>query len=228
MAKFLVSNPNATKFLDLASTNAGRKAYLGDASKYPVVAQGYITAAIKALGDGVAKVAALAADETRNDVQRHAAARTIANNVVTSLESARTNLAIIGERLLQEATDEINTTFQPSISRAAFDAENMRWIREQIQHPEGILKIKQAAMDDVNIANVIFNASPFALGMAVELHSSLKFQLTERHAPEAYKNAEQAVEVTVLAGKYEKAIAKVQGAFYEPAKADKAATRVDV
>lgn len=228
MPRFLVNTPLENQFLTSAATEIGCKVYLGDLERYPAQVQAYIASANIHLKDGVSKVEALAKDQTRNEVQRHEAAKKVAGNVTAELKRAQSNLRKYSTAALNDATNEINNTFQPDPARAAFDAENMRWIRESMKTVEGMAKVKTAMKNDFNIANVIRNASPYTLDMTPENHSKWSYEAAEIYAPEAWAKASAAVEVGELADKYDKTISKVDYSFYSDIQAGQAASRVEV
>ena len=85
----LVQTEAASSFLSLAATETGRKAFLGDPEKFDSSIGPDLTNAHIALRDGVATVAALLNDATRNDVQRHEVAGVVAGSTVEALQKAK-------------------------------------------------------------------------------------------------------------------------------------------
>ena len=85
-SQYLVRSPDASNFLDTAQLDSGLSAILGDpkgidAHVAPDVQSAHIT-----LKDAAKKIAALVGDPTRTEVQKHAAAKQLAEKVTSHLE----------------------------------------------------------------------------------------------------------------------------------------------
>jgi len=227
MPIYLVQSPQAEKFLTLATTDAGRRSQLGDAKKYPRVSQ-QITDAHETLRKGVERVTALPQDRTRTDVARHAAAKQIAENTAKQLAFTRNNLATKAEDMMKDGAALADAFFEMRSERSAIDAKMIEWVQGKAQTDGGIAQIRKAAMENPQLAAVVYQAPDFLLGINPTSQQKLRFDVIEKHAPEAFKAMMGGNDLSELVPRFDKAIASVHSTFYNPAMAEQAASRVDV
>lgn len=228
MSTYLVNNETAVQFISLAQTETGAKSMLGDAEQFESVSGVTIVNANIALRESTAKVAALAKDETRTEVAKHEAAMQLANRTISALEKAKGSIEARANFLAAEGQGEAEAYFAPLANRAALDSEVRGWIKEEMKSPEGIAKVRKAAMSDVKIASVIHHSPDFLLGIESGLHMKMRFEITEKHLPNAYQKMTQSVELVGLLNRYDKTISKVRTSFYMPGIAAKASSRVEI
>ena len=227
MSTYLVESPQAESFMELASTNTGSNAFLGDPEQFEAGAGPDIANAGIALRQNVAKVAALKNDPTRTEVQKHEAAAILAERTVAQLAKSKAAIETRAENLYNTGLTQAQMHFAPSADRGALDSEIRAYIREQAGKGEGLMKIRQA-MEDKAVAAVVFHSPSFLLDIAPENHTKLRFEATERHVPAAYKMMTDSVALRELPAKYEKTISAVRGSFYLPTVAAQASKRVQV
>ena len=226
--RFLVGTPNEVRFLEMSATEAGRKAFLGDAEHYDTqVGSSIINSQIQ-LRDSVEKIERLVHDESRTEVAKHGAAEQVANSMVQRLADAKAKIEARSKELLAEGEADADAAFAPKLERSALDAEIRRWIREQAKTPEGLPKIRAAMERNGNVAAVIYHSEDFLLNLAPEVHNVMKYEVVARYAPAAYKKLTDSVALSSLAPNYEKAINSVRKSFYSTVLALKAKQRVEI
>ena len=227
MSTYLVESPQAESFMELASTNTGSAAFLGDPEQFESGVGPDIANAGIALRDNVAKVAALKNDLTRTEVQKHEAAAVLAECTVQALEKAKAAIESRANELWNSAIAQSEIVFAPKSDRGTLDSEIRQYLREQAGKPDGMMKIREA-MKDKNVAGVVMHSPSFLLDMNPLNHQTLKFEIMEQHLPDAYKKQTDSVALRNLPAKYDKAINSVRTSFYNPALAAKASTRVQL
>ena len=229
MPLYLVNTPNAEKFLTLANTNAGLRAMLGDADADKFKGMGQtITDAQEVLRKGVERAVALVQDRTRTDVAKHAAAKQIAESTAKQLAFQRNQIAAKAEDLMQDGQAVADAFFEMRGERSAIDAQIMDWVKDQAGKDGGVAQIRKTAMEEPQLAAVLYNAPNFLLGINEKSHAKLRLDVVEKHAPTAYKAMDQGVELQGLVPRYDKAIAGIHSSFYNPTIADQAASHVEV
>ena len=227
MSTYLVENPQAEGFMELASTNTGSNAFLGDPEQFEAGAGLDIANAGIALRQNVAKVAALKNDPTRTEVQKHEAAAVLAERTVAQLEKSKASIESRANELWNSAVTQSELTFAPKSDRGTLDSEIRQYLREQAGKPEGMMKIREA-MKDKNVAGVVWHSPSFLLDINPANHQKLKVEVLEQHLPDAYKKVVDSLALRDLPAKYDKAINSVRTSFYNPALAAKAKLRVEV
>ncbi|HDQ4464831.1 TPA: hypothetical protein P9G65_005134 [Pseudomonas aeruginosa] len=224
----LVQTEAASSFLSLAGTETGRKAFLGAPEKFDSSIGPDLTNAHIALRDGVATVAALLNDATRNDVQRHEVAGVVAGRTVEALQKAKAAIESRAEVLFSDGVAQAEREFTPRASHASLESEIRAYIREQAKQADGPAKVRAAMLESKDVAAVIFHSPGFLVGINAETHSKLRYDATERWVPDAYKRMTDSIALRELAPKFDKAIGSVRSSFYNPTLAAKASTRVRI
>lgn len=226
----LLKTEEATEFFSQPETL--RKVLLGDPERVsgPEFGGAYnsVVAAHNALGDGMTKIAALTQDKTRTEVQRHAAAQTVAERTVAQLAATEAHLKATAKHLQKEAEASVDEQFNVDPNRASLQSEIRGWIREQATKPEGLATIRNALKADREVAAVIYHSPHFLLGLAPDVRDNMRIDGIERHLPKAYKMIEGSIALNEAAAKYPAAIAKVRRTFFSKGLADQAASRVEV
>ena len=226
--QYLVNSPDATSFLDTAQLDSGLSAILGDpkaldASVAPDVQSAHIT-----LKDAAKKIAALVGDPTRTEVQKHAAAKQLAEKVTNHLEKSKAALEAHAEKLKASALAQADLHLGPRSESGVLHSEIRSWVREQAKTPEGLLQVKQAMADNDDVAAVLWHSPSFLVGLAPSVHEGLRLEALQSRKPELYANLSNSVGLAKLAGKYEAAIRKVAPSFYTPSLAEQASKRVEI
>lgn len=222
----LVQTPQASGFLELAATETGRKAFLGDPEKFDSEVGPDILNAQIALRDGVETIARLLKDETRNEVQRHEVAGVVAARTVEALEKSKAAIERRAELLYSDGVAQAEREFSPRASHAALESEIRTYIRELANKADGPSKIRAAMLESKDVAAVIFHSPGFLVGINPETHTKLRFEATEKWLPDAYKRMTGSIALSELAPKFAKAANSVRNSFYNPTLAAKASTRV--
>lgn len=226
-SRFLVNTEGANSFMELAMTETGGKAFLGDAEQHDSQVGPDITAAHIALRQSASKVAALVEDPTRTEVQKHEAARQLADRAVTQLTKTKAAIEARAESLWATGVTQAELHFSPKADRGSLDSEIRTYLREQASKDDGMSKIREA-MKDKNVAAVVYHSPSFLLNMNEANHTKLRFEVVERHVPDVYKMMTDSVALRELPAKYDKAISSVRKSFYNSALAEKAKLRVEV
>lgn len=226
--RFLIGTPNEVRFLEMAATDAGRKAFLGDAEQYDTQVGASIINSQIMLRDSIEKIERLVRDETRTEVAKHGAAEQVANGMLQRLADAKAKIEARSKELLAEGEAEADAAFAPKLERSALDAEIRGWIREQAKTPEGLPKIRAAMERNSNVAAVVYHSDDFLLNLAPEVHNVMKYEVVARHAPTAYKRMTDSVSLSNLLPNYDKVIGSVRKSFYSAVLASKAKQRVEI
>lgn len=226
--QYLVNSPDATSFLDTAQLDSGLSAILGDPKGIDAHVAPDVQSAHIVLKEAAKKIAALVGDPTRTDVQRHHAAKQLADKVTTHLEKSKAALEAQAEKLKASALAQADLHLGPSSERSALHSEIRSWVREQAKTPEGLLQVKQAMADNDDVAAILWHSPSFLVGLAPSVHEGLRLEALQSRKPELYANLSNSVGLAKLAGKYEAAIRKVAPSFYTPSLAEQASKRVEI
>lgn len=225
---YLVRSPDATSFLDTAQLDSGLSAILGDPKGIDAHVAPDVQSAHIVLKDAAKKIAALVSDPTRTDVQRHHAAKQLAEKVVAHLEKSKAAIEQQAEKLRQQSIVQAELELGPKSERAGLHSEIRAWIREQAKDPGNIPAIKAAAADNPDVASVLWHSPRFLLGLAESTHESMRMEALQARRPDLYANLSNSVGLVKLVGKYEAAIKKVAPSFYTPSLAEQASKRVEI
>jgi hypothetical protein len=229
MSKYLVDSPQANDFLDLAQIESGLHAMLGDPEKYDPAIRSSIQLGQGALRDGAKKVAALVSDPTRTDVDKHGAAKKLAEGVAKKLTEVKGSLQSRADTLRKEAVRQADDVFGPNQDRAALHSEVRGWMREMLSKGgDGLSKVRAAMKGSDDLAAVLWHSPSFLLALPPEVHEELRLEALEARKPDLYASLSSSLALETLTSKYDNALRKVQASFYNPVVAAKAAKRVEV
>lgn len=227
-SKYLVKSPDASSFLDTAQIDSGLSAMLGDPKATDAHVAPDIQSAHVTLREAAKKVAALVNDPTRTEVQKHAAAKELANKVTTHLEKSKAAIAQQAEKLKATALVQADLHLGPKPDRSALQSEIRSWVREQAKDPSNLPAIRAAMAENDDVAGVLWHSPSFLVGLAPSVHEGLRLEALQSRKPELYANLSNSVGLAKLAGKYEAAIRKVAPSFYTPTLAEQASKRVEI
>lgn len=230
MSQYLVNTPHAVSFMELALTDTGTKAFIADETKFDSSVGPLIASTRIALRQGAEKCAALAGDPTRTEVAKHHAAQQVGQAVCATLEKAAETVARRADELIRVGTEEANRGFAIDASRAALDAEIRAYVKDQLKRPDGlgIVKVRELLQSNFNVANAIYNAESFLLGLEPTLHTDWRVKAIESHFPAAYEKVNSGADLQTLPPKFNKAIGSVRSTFFNAALAAQASRRVQV
>lgn len=169
-----------------------------------------------ALRDGVATVAALLNDATRNDIQRHEVAGVVAGRTVEVLQNAKAAIESRAEVLFSDGVAQTEREFTPRTSHASLESEIRAYIREQAKQADGPAKVRAAMLESKDVAAVIVHSSSFLVGINAETYSKLRYDATERWVPDAYKRMADSIALRELAPKFDKAIWQCSQQLLQP------------
>lgn len=230
MSQFLVNNPDAERFMQLAQTNAGSAAFLGDETKLDSGVGPDVVNAKIALRDSASKVAALVADPTRTEVAKHEAAQQLAEKTVAILTKTKAAIEARGNQLSNDGQDDARRAFVLNPERRFVHDRIMDHMLSVVGAPDGtgMMKLRELLNNDGEAAAVFANVKPYLLRMNAENFDKLHLEITERYAPAAFKKMTDSADLVTLAPRYEKAISSVRQSFFNPMIAAQASKRVQL
>lgn len=226
--KYLVGDPQSVTFLDNALLDTGLNAMLGELEKNDAAVAPDIQSARVHLRDAVKKVAALGGDPTRTEVERHAAAKKLADAVGDKL--AKTKAAIEERASYVQTTtlQQAHFALGPKSERGSLQSEIRSWVRDLAKKSDGLPTIREALATNDDLAAVLWHSPRFLLGLPESTHEMLRFEALESRKPDLYAALSTSARLEKLAEKYAAAIRRVQTSFYNPATASVASRRVEV
>lgn len=226
--KYLVNSPDAAAFLDTAQLDAGLNAILGDPKAIDANVGPDIQGAHIVLKDAAKKIAALVSDPTRTDVQKHAAAKQIAEKVTNHLVRSKVALEAHADKLKNTALVQAELQLGPRSECNGLYSEIRSWIREQVKTPDGLLSVRRAMAENDDVAAVLWHSPSFLIGMVSSVHETVRLDALRSRKPDLYTDLSNSFGITKLAGKYGVVINKVSSSFYNPELAGQASRRVEI
>lgn len=227
-SKYLVRSPDASSFLDTAQIDSGLSAMLGDPKAIDAHVAPDVQGAHLALKDAAKKIAALVGDVTRTEVQKHAAAKQLADKVTNHLEKSKAVIEQQAEKLKATALAQAELHLGPKPDRSALQSEIRSWVREQAKDPGNLPAIRAAMAENDDVAAVLWHSPSFLVGLAPSVHENLRLEALQSRKPDLYTSLSNSVGLARLAGKYDAAIKKVAPSFYNPELAAQASKRVEI
>lgn len=225
---YLVKSPQAADFLDTAQIDTGLSAMLGDPDTVDAQVAPDIRSAHITLKDAAKKVASLVRDPTRTEVQKHHAAKQLAEKVTTKLEQSKSALEGHAEKLKTEALAQADMHLGPRSERGSLHSEIRGWIREQAKSPEGLIAVKRAMQDNDDVAAVLWHSPSFLVGLAPRVHEEIRFDALRSRKPELYAGLSNSLGLSKLATKYGETTRRIAPSFYSPNVAEQASKRVEI
>ncbi|ADP72330.1 hypothetical protein Rvan_3128 [Rhodomicrobium vannielii ATCC 17100] len=223
----LINTPNAIAIVDGLQLNSILSAKLGVPSAFGNV--GLKVASLHAtVKQAAERVAALANDQTRTEVSKHAAAKKLATEAVRAIRNVQAELKAHAERLNREAANKAHEIFAPRPGYAHIESEIRVWVKEQAKTDAGMSKIKHLIANDKDVASVVFHSPNFLLGLADETHASFMHSIVQKFAPEATRMFAEAANIEHVLPSYDRTAYDIEASFYNSALADKANSRVEV
>lgn len=224
---YLVQSDEASSFLNMAGSETGARAFLGDATQHPTVGNS-VTQANIALHESIEKIRKLTTDPTRNEYQKHGAAKEIAVKVIETLEKSSAAIAKESTHLMQQAGVYADIHFSPKANTDGLYTEIRSWIKEQVKIEGGINNIRTQMMKNEDLAAVVWHSPNFLLNIPANIHDTLKYEGLNKFHPDVYADMSRGILMSDMQAKYAKVIHNVKRFYYNPALADKAALRVEV
>ena len=226
--KYLVGGPESEHFMDMALLETGTKVLLGDPEHVDSMVKPEVLSAGIELRHAVHKISGLTKDPTRNEVEKHIAAKALADKVVDKLTKTRTLLTKRSDQLRNESMAAADRDLGPNAERGVLHSEIRGWVREQGRTPEGMQTIRKALAESEDLASVLWHSPRFLLGLAESTHDTLRFEGLEVHRPALSAALGNSLALHETAEKFAKVIRKVPGAFYNPVVAKQSERRVEV
>lgn len=226
----LVSSPEANEFFGMASLATGRKALMGDRTKF----EGSRSAAAMQQAEGALvsafeKLKNLQNDKTRlTDVDKHVFGKELAEKTIAAFERSKNTLMSDSETYADEAIEMQHKAFTRTSSTEFELKANLEWIQARAKEKDGPAAIREAMQDDRDVAYLIYNMKPHLLGLSKEQRGSLWNHAVKRYAPQSLELLETSRLMADAAHKHEVMIGKIGRSLYHPSVAAQAATRVAI
>jgi hypothetical protein len=216
--RFLVSNPNAIRWLEMMATPTGRKAAFGYADILPDNLASKVQVLDIEMDDAITRLQRLAKDRSgRSDPEKHFLAMGMANKLLATIQNTKAAVEQEANRMVTDAFVAADTHFAPSLSYGALHSEVRAWVREQLKLPDGKgLEVVRDSLGDPQIAAALYHAPTPLTGFAKEVHINMKNRAMEVHLPQQWKQVQVGVKLMDLPPSYDRAAKEVRGAFYEP------------
>jgi hypothetical protein len=226
----LVKTPQALQTMQFLSTDSGRKAMLGDWSKFDAAPGTKLAKLHYAVDDAVKRVSALEWDKTRSEPQRHQAARKIAEAVVAEITKTRAELKTYTDNETNAAMAEIDRALAPSIDTAAqvVRSEIRAFVLSKKGDPDFIGELRGLVESDLRFATAIFEAPAALSGISPERMNTLRMNAALAHAPEASERVRVASEIAGLDRSLASVAMEIPRSFYSPGVEAGMQTRVEV
>lgn len=226
----LVNSETAKRLLSALGTDSGRKAFLGDGSKYGTIPATKIMKLHHSVGDAVKRIGALEWDKTRTPAQQHSAGRKIAEATVAEINKTRAELKSWVAKENAVAMGEIEDALAPDIGTAAqvVRSEIRAFVLSKKGDPEFGAELRSLVETDLRFATALFEAPAALSGMSQERLQTLRLNAAIAHAPEAAERVRLAFEVAELDGKLASVAAEVPRSFYDANIEKGMETHVDV
>ena len=199
----------------------------GNPQKLPSVAH-ELTSLHTRIGAHVSSVVALAKDATRTEVAKHAAAKELAQRTIKAIGDTADALNARAAILKSDGQAKADHFFAPQPGYSHIESEVRTWFREQVKTETGLGKVLSLAKEDRTLASVIYHSPHYLTGLAPDLQIKLQGDLAEHFVPEAFALVNEGVEIEAVASRYDKTAREINAAFYTPAIANKANSRVEL
>jgi hypothetical protein len=225
---YLVNDPAAVDFLDLANVPSGLNAHLGDPDNIePFVAADVKGAQIE-LQHAVKKLQGLVSDPTRTEVEKHIAGKKLATKVIERLAATKTAIEKRAKELESSAIADANFALGPRADKAGLHSEIRDYLLEVNGKPDGLTKTREALAESPEVAAVLWHSPRFLTGLPEASHETMRVEALKSVRPDLHANISNAIGLTKLAAKYPTAIGRVQRSFYNEQMAAKEKQRVEV
>jgi hypothetical protein len=226
----LVNSETAKRLLSALGTDSGRKAFLGDGSKYDAVPATKIMKLHHSVGDAVKRIGALEWDKTRTPAQQHSAGRKIAEATVAEISKTRAELKSWVAKENAAAMQAVEDALAPDLGTAAqvMRSEIRAFVLSKQSDPAFGAELRGLVETDLRFATALFEAPAALSGMSQERLNTLRLNAAIAHAPEAAERVRLASEVAELDRKLASVAAEVPRSFYDGNIEKGMATHVDV
>jgi hypothetical protein len=225
---YLVNDPAAVDFLDLANVPSGLNAHLGDPDKSDPMLGADIKGAQIELQHAVKKLTGLVSDPTRTEVEKHIAGKKLATKVIERLAATKTAIEKRAKELESSAIADANSALGPRADKAGLHSEIRDFLLDQARHPDGLAKIREALAESAEMAAVLWHSPRFLTGLSEASFETLRVDALKSARPDLHANISNAIGLTKLAAKYATTIGKVSRSFYSEQMAAQEKKRVEV
>lgn len=231
----LVNTPEANEFVDNAKLETQRNSMLGSLNRFrqdfkddPEI-YNRLSASHQVLHRAAETITQLASDGSRNEVEKHAAAKKVADDTIVQLDNTRQSLLGLSESYMRGVDDRLTEVFKLPEGRSAIHSDIARWIRDEAKNGDGgYTNIREAVTSNSEFAKVLYHWPTQLLGLPHDQRLDFMNRAIKVWSPESLVAMERSEILRDTAAKYPATIAKVKGSFYNVLKAAKIHQRVAV
>lgn len=227
----LVTEPKAVEFINMIKLPSQRNVMVGDHAKFKDndAAFNSISACHQKLQNAATTIGQLTGDESRNEVEKHVAAKTVADQTIEQLEKTQKVLLAISDAYMRDAEDQLVEVFKLPEGRSSIHSDMARWIEAQAKNGDGgYANIREAVTTNSEFAKVLYQYPHQLLGLPYDQRTDFMNKALEVWSPKSRQAFERYHALRDTAAKYPEVIAKVKASFYNPLKAAKIHKRVAV
>lgn len=225
----LVNTPEAVEFINNAKLPTQRNVMLGDLNKfrgehiYNSISESHYQ--LERAADTIGK---LTQDVSRNEVEKHVAAKKVADQTIAQLETTQRALLAVADANMRDVNENLAQTFKLAEGRSAIHVRMADWIIEQSKVEGGYARIREAVTSNSEFAAVIENWPPQLLNLPDDQRTDFRLKAVERWSPETKVLLDRYLLLRETAAKYPGVIRRVSSSFYSKIKAAKIHKRVAV
>lgn len=231
----LVNTPESNEFVDNAKLETQRNTMLGNLNTFrkdfkndPEI-YNRVSASHQRLERAAETITRLASDGSRNEVEKHVAAKKVADETIAQLEITRQSLLSLSESYMRGVDERLAEVFKLPEGRSAIQSDIARWIRDEAKNGDGgFTNIREAVTSNSEFAKVLYHWPTQLLGLPHDQRLEFVNKAIKVWSPESLDAMERYHKLRDTAAKYPATIAKVKGSFYNVLKAAKIHQRVAV
>jgi hypothetical protein len=231
----LVNTPEANEFVDNAKLETQRNVMLGNLNRFrkdlkddPEI-YNRVSASHQCLERAAETITRLASDGSRNEVEKHAAAKKVADDTIVQLDNTRQSLIGLSESYMRGVDERLADVFKLPEGRSAIQSDIARWIRDEAKNGDGgYTNIREAVTSNSEFAKVLYHWPTQLLGLPHDQRLEFVNKAIKVWSPECLVAMERSEMLRETAEKYPATIAKVKASFYNVLKAAKIHQRVAV
>ncbi|OCX66152.1 hypothetical protein BFP70_08615 [Thioclava sp. SK-1] len=183
----LVNTPHTQRTMQFLSTDAGRKALMGDWTKYDATPATKLAKVHHAVADAAKRVQNLAFDKTRTPPQQHQAGRKVAEATVAEINKTRAELKAWADNETAAAMAAIDAALSPDIGTATqvVRSEIRAFVLSRKGDVDFVSELRSLVETDIRFATALFEAPAALSGISQERLGTLRIHAAAAHAPEA-------------------------------------------
>lgn len=229
MKRYVSQQRTHIELLDFCRTETGFDVHfarrVGD---MPVAPQTSFTRAKHTLRDAIGRLERLGADQSRNDAQRHDAARQLYERAAAGVRAAAKDARAWADAEAQEAHQGMNAVLAPEPGKGALYSEIRAHAASRKADADWPAELSRLVRTNRDVAVAVANAPGFLSGIGDDRQRDLSIAAMRAHAPAEADRLLVADQVREEAERVESGLSKIKPAFYAEAIAGQMNTHVDV